>query len=130
MTATMFGSVAPVYPVDDVESSVEWYKRVLGFEAIYVNRDPDGDDAANYAVLNREAVWLHLLLRAEASDGFNGRAEAQFTITDGLDELFGSLTSQAVSILQPPQEQPWGCRDFKVADPDGNRVWVSQPSSD
>ena len=39
-----FTAVAPVYPVDDVEASVEWYGATLGFEAIYVNRDADEDD--------------------------------------------------------------------------------------
>ena len=102
----MFTSIAPVYPVEDVESSVEWYERVLGFQAVHVNRDPDGDDPTNYAVLNREAVWLHLIRRADASDGFDGRAAAQFTVSDGLDELFRSLNS------------------------DGNKVWISQPTND
>ena len=130
MAITIFSSVAPVYPVDDVEASVEWYQRVLGFEAVHVQRDPDGQAATNYAVLNRQAVWLHLILRGEAADGFNGRADAQFTVTDGLDELFDALQSQGVHVLQSPTEQPWGSRDFIVTDPDGNKVWISQPSAD
>ena len=39
-----FTAIAPVYPVNDVEASVEWYQTTLGFEATYVNRDAEGDD--------------------------------------------------------------------------------------
>lgn len=64
--------------------------------------------------------------RHAAGSAFGGRVEAQFTLSASIDELFAALQSDGVEILQPPLDQPWGCRDFQVADPDGNKVWISQ----
>jgi uncharacterized glyoxalase superfamily protein PhnB len=32
-----------------------------------------------------------------------------------------------VEVVQAPADQPWGHRDFMVADPDRNIVWVTTP---
>jgi uncharacterized glyoxalase superfamily protein PhnB len=122
-----FMQIAPVYPVDDVEASIEWYQEVLGFQVVYVNRDPEDDDPTNYAVIRRDQVTLHLVRRAEAQEGFTGRADAQFSIRGDIDALFESLGSHGVNILQPLRDTPWGCRDFIIADPSGNKIWISSP---
>ena len=119
-----FLRTAPVYPVEDVESAVEWYTSVLGFESLYLNRDPEGDDPTNYAVLARGEVRLHLVRRAEAAP-FEGRAMALFEIDD-VDALHDVLREKQVFIQAALQDQPWG-RDFSIEDPDGNRVWFNQP---
>ena len=120
-----FHSVAPVYPVEDVGAAVVWYRTLLGFETVYVNRDPDDGDPTNYALIRRDHVTLHLMRRSEAAEGFGGRADAQFCIRGNLDSLFATLKANGATVLQSPQDQPWGCRDFAIADPSGNRIWVS-----
>ena len=124
----LFSSVAPVYPVDDVEAAVDWYRAVLDFDPVYVNRDEDGDPT-NYAVLRRDQAWLHLIRRAEAPAGRSGGVSAQFTMGGSIDELYAALQAQSVEILQPISDQPWGCRDFIIADPSGNAVWISTPQT-
>jgi uncharacterized glyoxalase superfamily protein PhnB len=37
---------------------------------------------------------------------------------------------RSVKVLQRPDDRPWGHRDFMVADPDGNVVWVTMPVAD
>ena len=112
----------PVYPVADVAASIEWYRRVFGFEARVVN--PPGDVPV-YAVLYRDGVSIHLLRRDEAPHGLTSPVEAQFWIDGDIDELFGKIQTMGVPIVQPPADQPWGHRDFMVYDPDHNIVWVT-----
>lgn len=126
MPAAHFDHVAPVFPVQDVEVAIAWYQAKLGFRAIYVNRDAEDGDPTNYAVLASGQVLLHLLRQGEAGAGFGGRVEAQFTLSAGVDELFAALHADGARILQPLLDQPWGCRDFQIADPDGNKIWISQ----
>ena len=117
--------VSPVYPVADVAAAIQWYSRVLDFKPQVVN--PPGDEAPVYAVLDRDAASLHLLRLDEAPYGLRAPVQAQFWINSNLDELFRHVESQGASILQKPGDRPWGHRDFMIADPDGNVVWVTQP---
>jgi uncharacterized glyoxalase superfamily protein PhnB len=113
----------PVYPVADVTAAIAWYSRVFGFEARVVN--PPGDPVPVYAVVCRDSVSLHLLRSDEAPLGLRAPVQAQFWITGGLDELFCRAESLGVTVLQRPADRAWGHRDFMIADPDGNVVWVT-----
>ena len=129
----MLESASPVFPVRDVEASVAWYERELGFTAAYVNRDPHGPsgqgEATNYAVIGLGAVQLHLLLNAYEGEPERAPAEAMFSIADGIDALFTELVAKGLQVQRPIADQPWGRRDFTILDPDGNYVWFSQPLS-
>jgi uncharacterized glyoxalase superfamily protein PhnB len=113
----------PVYPVTDVAASIAWYRRVFGFEPRVVN-PPDGEPV--YAVLCRDAIAIHLLSKDEAPHGLTSPVEAQFWIAGDLDQLFEQVKALAVTVVQAPSDQPWGHRDFMVADPDRNVVWVTK----
>ena len=113
-----------MYPVADVAASIEWYRRVFGFEPRVVN--PPGEVPV-YAVLYRDAVSVHLLRRDEAPHGLTSPVEAQFWIDSDIDELFRKVQTMGVPIVQAPADQPWGHRDFMVADLDHNIVWVTVP---
>ena len=112
----------PVFPVEDVEVSIDWYRRVFGFEPVVVN--PPNDVPA-YAVLERDGISIHLLRKDEAPHGLASPVQTQFWINDGLDQLFKQVRSMGVRVLQEPDDRPWGHRDFMVADPDMNVVWVT-----
>ena len=111
----------PVYPVNNVAASIEWYRRVFGFEARIVN--PSVEPV--YAVLGCDGITIHLLSKDEAPHGLTSPVEAQFWIGGDLDQLFEQVRALDVTVLQAPSDQPWGQRDFMVADPDGNVVWVT-----
>ena len=118
----------PIYPVADVAVAIEWYSRVLGFKLGLVS--PPGSAVPVYAVLQRDGVSAHLLRLDEAPYDLRAPVQAQFWITSGLDELFHQVESHGVRILQRPGDRPWGHRDFMIADPDGNIVWVTVPLSE
>jgi uncharacterized glyoxalase superfamily protein PhnB len=118
-----FTSVDPVFVVADVERSLRWYGDLFGFRAVHVA----GETPAAYAVLKRDGACLHLLRKSEDERGLGSPAQAQFRIDGGVDELFGQVKAKGATVLQPPADQSWGHRDFMVADPDGNIVWVGMP---
>ena len=123
-----FQNSHPVYPVADVEKSIEWYRNVFGFVATYVNPGPNGP---NYAVLNRgKSVSIHLLRKDEDLYGLTGPVQTQFWIEGNLDEEFNKVKAMEVRVVESPQDRPWGHRDFMVADPDGNIVWITVPLSE
>lgn len=125
MQQVEFEDVAPAYVVRDVEDSLEWYRDVLGFELEQVNRDPHGEDPTSYAVLRRDEVRLHLVSESmvEAATGSSG---SHVTVR-GLDALMVELEAKGVAVVRGVQDQPWGARDAIIADPDGNRMVLSEP---
>src|SRR5579871_761212 len=90
----------PVFPVADVAASIDWYRRMFGFEPRVVN--PPGDEVPVYAVLDRDAVSIHLLQSDEAPHGLAAPVQAQFWIEDGLDDLFQWVKVTGAKVIQEP----------------------------
>jgi uncharacterized glyoxalase superfamily protein PhnB len=89
--------------------------------------NPPGDAVPVYAVMYRDGVSAHLMRLDEAPYGLAAPVQAQFWITSDADTLFRHVESQGAKILQAPGDRPWGHRDFMIADPDGNVVWITAP---
>jgi uncharacterized glyoxalase superfamily protein PhnB len=98
---------------------------MFGFEPRVVN--PPGDEIPVYAVLCRDTLSIHLLRKDEAPHGLTAPVQAQFWIEGDLDDLFQRVKGLGAKVIDQPGERPWGHRDFMVADPDGNLVWVTVP---
>ena len=124
MSTIEFKGATPVYVVHDVKASVQWYLDALGFKLQFLN-EPPGEPAI-YAVLVRDSLWSHLCYAHEGAKVRKDLASAQLHITN-LDEFFQALTAKRVNVVQEPQDQFWGERDFIISDPDGNQLWFSEP---
>ena len=116
--------------VADLDSSIRFYEDVLGFEV--ERREPD------YASLRRGAAVLGLgpiakLPAAAPGSGFSqerlaGDRGAGVEIVlevDDLEDAFARAQRTGHAISDPPQLQPWGLRDFRLADPDGYYLRVT-----
>jgi uncharacterized glyoxalase superfamily protein PhnB len=104
------GRVAPELPVRDLMASLGYYTSRLGFEVVTVMRE------RAYAIVERDAVALHLF----ASEPAEHRPVSLHVFVGDLDGLFDELESRGADITQAIAAQPWGSRDFRVADPSGN----------
>jgi len=101
-------------PVADIGAATEWYERLLG-------RSPElipNDDEAAWRLT--ETAWIYLIADpAHAGSGLN-----TFLVED-LDELLAELRAREIeaSPIEPTGEAG---RSAYVADPDGNRLKLSQ----
>ena len=48
----------------------------------------------------------------------------------GVDELHDDLVSDGADITNPLTTQPWGNRDFVIADPNGHQIAIGERMSD
>lgn len=119
----MFVRAAPVFPVGDVNVAVRWYVDKLGFRAVHVNADANGE--ANYAIVKLGEVEIHLLQNGFEDEPVRSAAEAMFTMRGSVDDLCRRCADQGLVFLRELADQPWGARDFTVLDPDGNRIWIA-----
>ena len=104
----------PELPFDNVPAAVTYYRDVLGFRINY--------QQADLGVMDRDAITILLIARTEAHKGI-GSFEAYVSNADALCE---ELQRKGAAILAPPVSHPWGLRDFRVIDLEGNRITFAQ----
>jgi uncharacterized glyoxalase superfamily protein PhnB len=87
---------------------------VLGFIVNYEQSD--------IGVMDRDEVRLLLVARTPLQTGIGSAA---FYVRD-VDALYAELVRSGADVQGEPVSQPWGLREFKVLDPDRNRLTFSQ----
>lgn len=115
----LFQSVAPCFAVADVGATIRWYETLLAFVA-----DPfPANEPFVFAILRRNdiEIMLQRLDGYEKADLYRQRSggvwDAYFRI-NGVKELYASVKDR-VPVLQSLRQQPYGCWEFEVKDPNG-----------
>jgi catechol 2,3-dioxygenase-like lactoylglutathione lyase family enzyme len=116
--------------VEDLDASVAFYERALGFRV--ARREPE------YASVRRGDAELGLapisrLPARGAGPGFSQERLARdrgagVEIVLEVEDLAAAedaVQRAGFALIEPPQERPWGLRDFRLADPDGYYVRVT-----
>ncbi len=112
--------------VADVAASIEFYRRALNFQVV-------GETSEQYTMLSngeaiisinkREALGPHHPLRAANGERAGLGVEIVLSVEDVEGFYDGARTcGHPVSELAL---QPWGLRDFRIADPDGYYIRVT-----
>ncbi len=104
---------APVFPVQDVKQTVEYYRDKLGFEVKYLWEDPP-----TYAVLKRQNVGIHF---SKKGDDFKPSQmhTAYYIFVYDIDGIYEELKANGVEIINEPQQRDYGIRDFDIRDING-----------
>ena len=121
---------APYFPVFDVEPSVAYYEKVLGFRREYVAGTPPV-----FAILSRDEIQIFLQQQAGyVAPDDRGRRERHawnvYIITDDVKALFEEYSaSPGVKISRQLCRQDYGMMEFDVIDLNGHRLVFAQPIS-
>ena len=99
---------------NDVVRLSNFYKTLLGVE----NNSTDDTHQLIIAEETTLTVWND---GAERKANHNNICIA-FTVDD-VDMEFERLKSLGVEIIDPPTQRPWGAKNMKFKDPDGNHVF-------
>jgi len=105
-----------VFTVKDVAASIAYYRDKLGFDLAFEWGTPP-----YYVGLCSGGVQLHLVSSSHAPRPPGHGAVAIFV--DDVDGLHVDLQRRGAKILKAPADQPYGLRDFDVADLDGNMLF-------
>jgi predicted enzyme related to lactoylglutathione lyase len=107
--------IMPEFPLSDVPSGVEYYRNALGFSVNY--------EQADLAVMDRDDVRLLLVARTERHKGIG----SAYVYVHDADELHAKLRRHGARVQGAPISQPWGLREFRVLDVEGNQITFGQP---
>jgi predicted enzyme related to lactoylglutathione lyase len=114
ITQRMLRTVMPELPLSNVPAGIAHYRDVLGFSINYQQDD--------LGVMDRDGMRLLLIAR---TDGHTGIGSCCFYVTDA-DALHAELLAKGAKVQGEPVSYPWGLREFKVLDGEGNRLSFAQ----
>lgn len=111
----MLVGAATIFTVKDIAASLAYYRDALGFDVTFQYGEP-----LYYACLCRDEVSLHI--RAPRDPAWMAGHGAIAVFVDDVDGLHAELAARGARVVKPPQDYPYGMRDFDVVDLDGNHL--------
>lgn len=119
-------SASPGLTVGDIERSLHFYTRVLGF--IVKDRwEQNGKlmgvevRAGNASVMLGQDDWQ------KGRDRIKGVGFRIYCSTvQDVDKLAAGIKARGGVLDHEPQNQPWGMRDFGITDPDGFKITIGR----
>lgn len=113
-------AVIPLRFVESVDTMREFYLQQLGFDHLMGMIGKDGQ--LDFAIVQRAGAMLMLSRPQDAAGTLTGNMEL-FIEVDDVDAYHDQLHKAGLAIVQPPQTQWWGDRNFSVVDPAGHTLW-------
>ena len=114
--------ITPVLRVHDIDLSLSFYTRVLGFTGEGGLPGLDGRTVFAEAYFGDARILFNR--RARTPSG----AELYINLPEriDLDRFYASLKARAVCIIDDLHDELWGDRAFTILDLDGNRLTFAQ----
>jgi catechol 2,3-dioxygenase-like lactoylglutathione lyase family enzyme len=112
----MMQASTTVFTVKDIAASRDYFRDRLGFNVAFEWGQP-----TFYIGLFADKVRLHLI---DASHAPRPPGHGAMTVDfDDADSLHAELARRGANVVKPPKDQPYGMREFDVADLDGNMIF-------
>jgi catechol 2,3-dioxygenase-like lactoylglutathione lyase family enzyme len=100
---TKFVQSATTLEVKDIKASEAFYREKLGFRpGLFFGEPPI------FCIISRDDVTIFLLY------------------VDDVNAMAAELAARGVAFDREPEDQPYGCRDFDIRDPDGHVIGIGQ----
>ena len=113
-----FQFAAPVFLVDDVVQTADWYRDFMGFRIRFASADH------GFGIVDRDNIEVHLM-RASTPGARNSVTAIKenggdlYVFVRDADELYEEYKAKGVEMLEDPADQFYGMRDFRVRDLNG-----------
>ena len=118
------GEFRVVFVAKDYKASTHFYGEVLGLD-IHHDWDFGGTDCG--AVYHCGTGLLEVLGALPGVDYTVPKGTWVSMQVDDVDAAYTHVKEAGVTILEEPQDYPWGQRIVKIADPDGLMIWLFAP---
>ena len=112
MSEKKFWKVSPHIPVKDVEETVEWYKKNLGFTEEWYYGNPVTDGGCKRDELR--------LLFGKVEGVFEKPKELSLIFfVSAVDEVYDEIVAKGIEITLPIATYDYGIREFSIIDLNG-----------
>jgi uncharacterized glyoxalase superfamily protein PhnB len=125
--------LSPILAVADIDASVAFYTRTLGFEHGFSMPDDDGKTSFASVSLGEAEILLGVLEGFVAPEdrhkrGIGFQIYINLPADMDIDALYAQAKEQGANITKEIATRDWGERAFTLLDPDGyNLMFAQQP---
>ncbi|MFZ1699864.1 MAG: VOC family protein [Pyrinomonadaceae bacterium] len=112
-----------VLAVKDLAVEADYYRNKLGFDHDF---SVPGWEFLSFGIFKVmlghcvDAMWAH-----ETGD----HSYCSYAFVEDVDEIYREFTENGANMSAPPQNKPWGLREFMVKTPSGHRIMFGQEIS-
>jgi catechol 2,3-dioxygenase-like lactoylglutathione lyase family enzyme len=114
-------TLSPVFAVRDLDAALDFYRLRLGFSVAWTWGDPPAR-----AGVRIDDIEIQL---DAAERGAPPGPSVVYCHMTGVEAYYAACRARGVAFALELGERPWGMRDFRVEDPDGNRIGFGEPVS-
>lgn len=118
MATPTLHAIAPIFQVANLQRSIDYYTRVMGFEVGWTAGEPP--DRASFC---RDSVEITVEVEREPR-----RGKAHIHVS-GVDDYFSRIFAAGARLKVPLADRVYGMRDGRVEDPDGNELNIGESLS-
>ena len=108
--------VTPILRVEDFAETVDYYTTRLLFSIKW-----DWGSPKTFGCVSLDAAEIFLCLRDQGSSG-----TWLSLFVDDVDAYHREVTERGANVIHGPCDEPWGCREFHVRDPNGHIIRFGQ----
>ena len=122
-----FYGVLPVFLVDDVARTCEYYRDVLGFEVDFIYGTPP-----SYASVSRDDAIFNFSLsqppgrRNGVASIAPGNGVDAYVVVSDIDDVYEELRQNEAKISSGPETLDYGMREFQIEDMNGYRIAIAE----
>ena len=112
-------SVAPTFPVADVDAAIRWYATELGFTICPFPKDPPYVFAS--ICHDHVKIMFQRIEGYQKPDLYKLRADGvwhAYIRMEGIKEFYETVKKK-IEIRMPLRKQPYGDWEFEISDPNG-----------
>jgi uncharacterized glyoxalase superfamily protein PhnB len=120
-------TVIPGLRYRDAQAAIDWFCKVFGFEQNAVYKAPDGSIAHAQLTLGGGMIMLGSVKEDEHSHSFKSPEElggvetsSVYIVVPDADAAFARAVAAGATVVRPPNDPPYGGREFAVKDPEGH----------
>ena len=114
------GETIPILAARDIAETVDFYGK-LGFAVVRVY----DDFGAPYLLLRRDDIEFHFVHSPE-TDPEESHGGCYLRLIDA-QAVYDEWEPLGLVGVHPPQDTPWGMREFFIVDPSGNLIRIGTP---
>ena len=122
-------SVIPLLVYEDIAAAHDFLVHAFGFEPGGVEYDGDGRARHGEVRAGPTTIWLHRVTEPhQLASPLAGVAGAGMVVlVDDVDVHHARAVRAGAQIDSPPQDMPYGQREYGARDPEGHRWWFASP---
>jgi len=121
------GYLSPTLAVRDMKATIDFYTKSLGFELGMTFPSAENPE---YADLSKDDMVLMFIPAANCGishdEKYGAGVNLYMQIDGDIDEYYDELKKRGVKIAVDIKDEPFGIRDFTVADVDGYQLTFNQ----